>query len=125
MVNKIFNFLNPFKKGDDIPQVTIPSCYNLPSSVIPHWVSCDIKSQVKSMVESNTKLYEMVKKHGKVVVNFQTEWDEKKKVSLTNYRHFLRHRTMYLHLLDGEFFNLDSDSDKMQWKRHQLLNQIL
>lgn len=118
MMNKIFNFiLNRFKKGDDIPQVTIPSCYSLTSSVIPHWVSCDIKSQVKSMVESNTKLYEEVKKHGKVVVNFETR--------VSNYRHFWRHRTMYLHLLDGEFFNLDSDSDKMQWKRQQILNQIL
>jgi hypothetical protein len=115
MMNKIFNFLNPFKKGDDIPQVTIPSCYNLPSSAIPHWVSCDIKSQVKSMVESNTKLYKEVKKSGKVVVNFQA----------VNLSTFWRHRTMYLHLLDGEFFNLDSDSDKMQWKRHQILNQIL
>jgi hypothetical protein len=118
MMNKIFNFLNPFKKGDDIPQVTIPSCYSLTSSVIPDCVSCDIKSQVKSMIESNTKLYERVKKSGKLVVNFQTR--------VSNYRHFWRHRTMYLHLLDGgEFFNLDSDSDKMQWKRHQILNQIL
>lgn len=118
MINKIFNFiLNRFKKDDDIPQVTIPSCYNLPSSAIPHWVSCDIKSQVKSMVESKTKLYERVKKSGKVVVNFET--------SVSNYGHFFRHRTMYLHLLDGEFFNLDLDSDKMQWKRHQILNQIL
>jgi hypothetical protein len=117
MVNKIFNFLNPFKKGDDIPQVTIPSCYNLPSWAIPHWVSCDIKSQVKSMVESNTKLYKEVKKSGKVVVNFQAR--------VSTYQYFWRPRTMYLHLLDGEFFNLDSDSDKIRWKRHQLLNQIL
>lgn len=117
-MRKVLDFIcNLFRKGDRIPEVTIPSTYNLPSSVIPEWVSNDVKSQVKLLVESDTKLFEKVEKSGKVAVNFQTR--------VSNYRHFYRHRRIYLDLMGGEFFNLDSASDNLRWKRHQIINQIL
>lgn len=118
LIIKAFERLKDITSGEnEIPEISLPTCYNIDTPVIPEWISDDVKLQAKVITQKNPKLLNRVRKSGKLVVKFET--------NIRNFSWIYKNRAIYLYLLDGEFLNLDMSSDNLIWKRNQILSNLI